>query len=255
MPPKTSQKPPARHWDAELLRCTVFASNPQQLDRPLWDRVTGKVEPTQVLSVPQTMIAGNVDGNRLVMQASGLRSDIVMQPAPEQVQTAAEYASLGRYSDAMAKFRPIVDRFLQKRADVVRIAFGSVLLQGAQSVQDGKVRLLKFLPAVKIKRADDVDDVLFQINRRRKSKANSVKNFYINRLAKWSAVQILPAYLRIEGQGISVVHRPLSNVLRLELDMNTPSDWNKPLPKLKLQSLFRELCDSAIEISEKGDIP
>lgn len=251
---RPAKKTSSISWEVELLRCTAFAADAVQLDRKLWDHLTGKLEPLEVRSVPQTVYIGSVDGPRLAVQAAGQRIDVVMQPM-QGPPNGSSRPTLGSLSDTAMKFQPIIDRLFAKQKILRRLAFGCVLTQGVQSVEEGKDCLLSALHDLHLKQTGDVHDIMLQINRRRKSKIIPTKDFHINRLAKWSMQQVVPAMFQVTGDALSLVSQSAIQQVRLDLDINTAAIWSKPLPANRLTKLFRELWAMADELQQRGDVP
>lgn len=241
-------------WQTEVLRFTIFSSQPVQLDRRLWDFVTQKIAPTEERTLPNPVTIGLIPDGRVIAQASGLRLDIILQAAVD-LPDYASHPKLGKLDDALGKYRGMFERVLGRQKSVRRLAFGSILSQVATSRDEAQKRLLPYLHDLSLRHPEDAHDVLFQINRRRRSKAIKGSDFHVNRLSKWSVQQIVPATVRVGTDSVSMTPHPKVHALRCELDISTPADRKQPLLAGQQKKMMLELFEFASEIALKGDVP
>jgi hypothetical protein len=158
--------------------------------------------------------------------------------------------TIGPYQTALEQFRPLVDRWFGQAdcPELIRLAFGSVLLDPVDSRQAGYRLLGRSLPAIRL---DDEHsrDFSYQINRPRRSAV--VNDLMINRLSKWS-VGAFQSFVAHEG-GLTPGEK--SFACRLETDINSDPEFGRALPSRDLINLFREFVEVASELAESGDIP
>ena len=160
-----------------------------------------------------------------------------------------EFVSLGAFSEALAAFRPLMNRWLKSSPPVKRLAFGAVLVQPQKSVLAANRRISDFISGVDLRGASA--DFSYRVNRPRKSIIK--KGLMVNRLSTWAVNEQrkISIGLRLPTEATRQKQRVIS---RLELDINTSRENREPLPKSRLQRLFRELMDLGVEIAERGDI-
>jgi hypothetical protein len=242
-------------WGVSTLRFTAFSQEPPALDQAVWDR-TAKFQPTNVRSLPFAIMSGSSDDGTLTMQASGPKLDIILQPRVEKGEPPNPVASMGPLLAAFSPFRGFVSRYLAKKPKIVRMAFGLIQHAPAATAGASAQLLLRQLPDIKLRNAIDVTDFFFQVNRPRLTDTLSEKGgTRINRLSKWSSVQVVTAFFQTGAAELRTVNVPPEFYAKLELDVNTAADRTKSLPPGKLLSLFDELYGQAEEITRKGDIP
>jgi hypothetical protein len=164
----------------------------------------------------------------------------------------------GMSTAMMLRFKELVRRWLVDCPPLQRLAFGAALYLPVKDRREAYHQLEGFLH-LGLKYSDDEGDFLYQYNRRRRS--NIVPNLKINRLSKWTWLQL--GLRASEGDALW----PLNySACLLELDINTALDFRQPpsgeshvpmrgpLPPESYVPLFDELVAFAEEIAAKGDV-
>lgn len=249
---KGDQTPATAIWYADSLRLTVFPTPDETPAVHDWWQELLDEPPQQVVSSPKTgdtQLQGTFNRELLVLSAQAMRIDLRHTIKPPE-QPLANNRTLGAYDETREVFRDLVLKglSLQTFPRIQRLAFGAVLTKPVESLQSGYEALGMYLPAVQI--SADSSDFLYQINRRRPSRA--VGGIELNRLSKWS-VQTVHGML-VHGDG-RVVRRTTEFSCRSELDVNSAPEHTDELPRDGLQALLVECIDLADELSRKGDIP
>ena len=244
-------------WYTESLRFTLFISSP-----PLyhvgnyWEEVTG-VPPEERKHRPRLQTEteeGEWLTGRLRVESAMTRIDWKL--LAEQEEADLGLPSLGQFSEMQSRFGEKMHEWLGKCPPASRIAYGCVLLLPATSQKDANEKLNDLLPSLDLD-SDTVRDLIFRINRRRKSESG-LENMEINRISTWMTANVVRAYVEVpsEAQGGTQVTQvePSSTVCRLELDINSIPEYGSEIEKEKLPDLFEELLVIANEIATEGDI-
>lgn len=241
-------------WQVESLRITVFPTDMAVVSAPkLWESVVGQ-EPDAIHFQRDVIDAREIEfGNgRLVLAKQTDRIDwhnLSMQNNSDAVQLPI----IGKLEEELNAFTDLAKAWFvsSESLSMNRLAFGAVLLRPVSTVEDGNLFLERILSSMNL---DGVRDFNYQVNRRRKSQVDP--GIEVNRLSKWNVysgklvtVDVNPA----QGQQVNSTS-DLRIASRLELDINTFPERTVPLPQDKLYSIFNELVDWGLEISERGDI-
>lgn len=246
-------------WETEFLRLTAFPAPASPVeDVGWWESLTGEPPEVEVVRPREggKRIEGAFENGRLVMQVSPARIDLRVIPSPEREATTAGFFTIGKFTEILAPFTQVTSRWLNldSRPEIQRIAFGAVLLSPVDSRASGYRQLAGYLPAVNID-PEHSSDFLYQINRARDS-ATGITNLTINRLSKWSVAAISMGGLVLEPTQILYHEVPQRYfACRLELDINTTTGRQEPLPRETVPSIWEELMDLGREIVIAGDIP
>ena len=252
------------------MRATGFVASPSDAaPRPLWQSLIGD-QPVQVNTRPgQNVIQeiGPFDDAQLVIGQRVERIDIVLRPVPETpvvkkgpefVEPLSElrpFATFGEFANILPKFVRLVTKWLGAAPSLNRLAFGAILVEEVQDLNDAQRALQLLLPNVAFDPNDGVEDIFWQINRPRQSRV--VAEIKINRLMKWSMPEVsvlaIPVVGRAVASGSHVAAK--SQAVRVELDINTDAKRQNELPTTDLGKLFEELVELANEIALEGDIP
>ena len=242
-------------WDAVALRMTAFpAPGSDTMGHGWWDSVVDE-PPEHRNEQPRT---GEVV--EYAKHGKG-RLELRINPASltwihhiTEVQPQEKFEALGEFQSNCEEFCALMDKWsnLDTVPNLVRLAFGAVLIQNAQSQEEGFVRLGKYIQSVKIDPSNS-SDFLYQINRRRPSKLN-IDGLEINRLMKWSVGQIKILMTHPDGRA-SFIPVPSESIVQLEVDINTFPDFEGEIPRGHFSKVFEELVELGTEIADKGDIP
>ncbi len=241
-------------WSVESLRATGFHAGEVVAGPKWWDGVVGE-PPEERVSKPREGVhrdAGPFGKAQLALAISPIRTDWVFSARPD---LEAGLPIVGEYSEVSSDFLGVVRRWLGVCAPLTRLAFGSVLLQPVSSKEEAYTRLASYLQWVQIDPVGS-NDFFYQINRPCASRVG-IANLLINRLSKWSALEIHRVALDLAG-----LHQPAAirapageavHACRLELDINTSVAYEGDLPASHLSELFDELAGLGMEIAAEGD--
>jgi hypothetical protein len=241
---------PAPAWHIEQLRLTVFASAPAPTDYEGWWAMAARTTPDSVNDQPKQALhqeIGTVDEvNRLVLQVQQRRIDWLLVPEPP----ATDFATIGLFPEGLNSFVLLMKRWLPSCPGTDRLALGGVLFQPQPDKIAAYLALAKYLPMVKLD--PDSSDLTYQINRPRVSQAG-VRGLRINRLTKWSVMQLQQLTISPTPTRVQVEGADLRIACRMEFDINSVPEFQGPLPKEKLSELVDEFALLTQEIAERGD--
>lgn len=244
-------------WHTESLRFTLFISPPILPHvGNYWEEVTG-VQPEERKYQPRLQTEteeGEWLTGRLRVESAMTRIDWKLLAVEEEAELGLP--SLGRFSELQPRFGELMAEWLSKCPPASRIAYGCILLLPAADPKDANEKLNNLLPALDLD-SDTPRDLIFRINRRRKSMCG-LENMEINRISTWMTANVVRAQIEIppEAQGVTQVTHVASEstVCRLELDINSVPEYGSEIEKEKLPDLFKELLVLGNEIATEGDI-
>jgi len=240
-------------WGVETLRLTLFhQKNAAFPSGDIWEQVTGKI-PDSSSEQPKSgtrVVIGDVDGSQLALQLQPRegRIDWVLKSDESPDVTPASFP------DIASVFLTLMNVFLGRKdvPPVIRMAFGAIVLLPVSSVEEGYSTISNYLNF-------DLDgssssDFMYQINRKRASKANP--NSMGNRLTKWSVGKVTKHSLAIADEGLVSLQDPeiTSVACRLTLDINTVPHGDAVLSSDRYEPILWELFDWGREIIRQGDI-
>jgi hypothetical protein len=240
-------------WGTSQLRLTAFFAPSATLEQPdaWWLQVTGEPPDKTIKDSKQATVdvqGGFADG-LLTLKTQPTRIDWLYTPATPPDALPDPTAVIGPMPAGSAKFsEPIAKWFsLPDCPELIRLAFGAVLLIPAESRVSGYEALGSFLPSVKID-AKNSSDFQYQINRPRQSSVLS--GLTVNRLSKWGVAGLQSFVASPAG----LTFGNIQHFSRLELDINTSHENVKVFSKEAVPQLFKELVQLGAEIAEKGDV-
>ena len=239
-------------WQAESVRLTVFtATQPALADLSgSWKSLVGD-EPDAAQTKPKECVLQEFGPFReatLTFRYVPHRIDWQVHTSKPSLET---WDTIGTFADETPPFVNLMKKWLAVSPKIKRMAFGAVLISPVSDHNEGYGKISKYLPF-------DVDlkarNFTYQINRPRKSRFD-VSGLEINRLSKWACMERRTAQFVVgEAMPIGDDSSPLITA-RLEVDINTASDYPNSLDPGNLADLFSECVDLGAEIAEKGDIP
>lgn len=247
-------------WEAEVLRVTAFPipAAPAR-DYGWWRELVGE-PPERSINRPRESSLreeGPFNGGILINEIQPLRIDWVLAPPQEEGVEAVGFRFIGPFPQAVDAFLQLVTRWLDLTTcpDLLRLAFGAIVLHPVGTKVAGYQQLAAYLPSVQVD-PEGSSDFLYQINRQRLSRTG-VPGLMLNRLSKWSVATIQEVkFVVAQGAAGQVISGDIPAIAcRLELDINTEAGRREALPRDSLDRLLQELADLAIEIVSKGDIP
>jgi len=238
--------PQPKDWQAEQFRLTAFT--PDSLSESAlawWKGITGAEPESKTSRAPVRIHSaeGPHGEGRLILNIGPGRIDWVL--VASATKDAATSPTIGPFDTGEKSFSDLAQNWLKgSPVPMTRLAFGGVAWYSVPNKLEGYKRLAEMLPHVKLDPVGSAD-FLYQINRPRPSK--SVPSLRINRLTKWSVMQI--HLLEVVTKAMTVPNHHC----RVELDINTDPENTTNLPK-DAAPLFKELAALGTEILGNGDI-
>ena len=244
-------------WDVQSLRATTF--HPRAIDLQLgtqwWETVVGE-SPEQVLIRPKEKLArlsGVLDENQVALMVRPERVDWGIQAAVEDSsEEGQDIETLGHLANAIDAYSKLFDNWLGISPDVLRLAFGAVLVRKIEDHASANRVFSRFLPDVTLDEMGS-EDFLYQINRPRES--HRMPGLRINRLTKWSVMQFGTISLEFGPSSGHLTSGPQGLACQLELDINTPAKSTEVFLQEEVGLLFQELVELGKELAREGDIP
>jgi len=239
------------YWKISTLRFTFFPKDEFIFDENLWIKLVGA--PAENISQqPKFKIMhfeGEYKTGNFVVDIDPLRVSFIYLPNKD----SQKIISLGEYEESKLIFQSLIEKWfsISECPIVNRIGFGGIFLIPVTSKVEGYTTIGKFLPSLKID-AENSTDLLYQINRPRKSKVNDT--LIINRLMKWSIFKLEASIDQpfFKSNSQKIVSKEIS--VRLEFDINTHVDYQGQFSPEKQKTIYYELIKLSDEISEHGDI-
>jgi hypothetical protein len=178
--------------------------------------------------------------------------DLVLQPADDALEES-KLPIMGSWADLRGAFGQMSVQLLKSvKVPIVRIEFGGILLAGKDTLECSYQQLKELLKSV------DVDprkmrDLHYRVNWRSDSKVVPLK---LNRLTTWAAMRFTTKVIQLTGDKLSVAGGAGGErfAVRLEFDHNTDAANDKAFDPAKVEPIFQELVDLAVENAEKGEI-
>jgi hypothetical protein len=248
------------NWEVINFRITGFLGPTGNIKNPdsWWEKVIGGVPETEVFVRAQNekRFEGRFGDSWTVLSIQHpIRIDWRVGIREDEQITSDGLLSLGLISS-------VLDNLITKLANnwfeledyplIQRLAFGINLMQPVESRESGYKLLNSFLPSIDLD-VENSSDFLYQINRTRFSKV--VDGMLVNRLSKWGVKYASAGGISIVGNIIrqfEIKKKPI--FASLELDINTPADYDSEFDRDKSKEIFKELLELSQEIAVKGDI-
>lgn len=250
-------------WQAETVRMTAFLAPSAQVKADGWWMATVGSEPDTRTSKPsrgELVETGNYLDNSLTLSVQPGRIDWILAPSQAQIENSEiEIKTVGRFPEVADSFGHAMSAWLKICPPVVRLAYGSVLLERVESKEAGYRQLSKYLPSIKVDA--DSQDFFYQVNRPKLLSAGK-ENLKFNRLSKWSVMSFQPVRLAFSigsppTVGPATIFAPPGSTVyagRLELDLSTPGDRQNELAHDELTAIFAQLVAFGSEIANRGDV-
>jgi hypothetical protein len=248
--------PPVSTWLVGTLRLTAFASPTARVSGVnWWHDIVGKPSEAKLTQAGAGEVeAGHYRNGNLILTVNPTRIDwqYTGQTDPAKVVSGISDITVGRLPETLSTFVNLMTKWLGLKSipPVVRLAFGAVLVRPEKSEEAVYESLSRYIPVDQL--SGDIAEFLYQINRRRYSGVQ-IPGLRINRLSKWSLIQVQQQIASAITPS-AVYHAPALYGALLELDMNTVAEFQGKLPRLRLPKLWAELANLGKEIAEKGDI-
>lgn len=253
--------PPLEAWQVEKLRMTCFPKPGMTFDRQnWWAEVVGSDPDSRTVQKPLAMQTdkGPFGKSTLHLGVSPLRIDWVLaHQQPDQAQ-GFPMPLVGPFPAASQAFCGLMNKWfgLSNCPTAVRLAYGAVLLQPVETRIAGYQLCEKYLSRSVTIDAQNSRDLDYRINRPRDTKSG-IAGLRIYRLSRWATMVINIEGVLPSSGGPRFVRMPSCEAyaVRLELDINTASEYEGELPPEQLPRIFDELKTCGEEIAAKGDIP
>jgi len=245
------------NWLVEHFRVTIFPIIGQDIDpQKVFLEIAG-TEPDEVHtrkdSDQQVLLVSTDDYLlQLVVQPDRVHWYLGVNPIPNRAST---FPPFGEYREKLNEFTDLCHRWFNCKLipEVERIAYGAGLFYPVDSKEEGYKLLHRFIPSIDLD-PENTSDFILQINRLR-TLDKPIAGLRINRLAKWLVLLIQSANLGITSAGLTPKRQAEAFTLRLELDLSTGQEWNKPFVSEVVEDLMNLLIQFGDEISLEGDIP
>lgn len=208
-----------QRWLTESIRFSLLGTAPEG-GKIAWSSLTGH-EPDSVTNRPAQQLSmeeGTWEGVQLVVTGQPGRIDIALSAAPKDF---TGIPNLGDFADISTKFEKLLGNITFP--PVARLALGATVNTFPGSVEDSGVLFRKLVPELRL--ADDVSDVMIQLNKAKKFP--KLSGFVMNRLTKWA--QLITQTIQFQNHEQQVAPRQ-SHLIQLELDFNTHPVSRLPHP-------------------------
>lgn len=257
MPKPMVKLPALSAWNVEILRLTAFhVPGTQTSDNNWWEDVTKSIPESKTMKPREGgfEVSGPYGGGALTLKADLIRFDWLLTPLISQDAPTPGVPTTGPLPDAMKTFTSLIQAWLPKTPNIIRLAFGAVVSQEVPDRVAGYNLLNNYLPAIELD-PEGSTEFSYSINRPRS--VTILGGMKINRLSKWSVGRFQAMTLtKVIGQPAitSSLLGDSIHALRLELDINTDEQRNEPLPIASLPELFDCITEFGEEIVQKGDV-
>ena len=246
-------------WEVNTLRATTFVGPDFNVHPEIswWTQVVENdaEESRSRRSVGELQESGVFEGKRLVLDIKPGRVDWNLSALPGPPDELPEMLpTIGPLNDVLTSFLRLTSKWLDVCPPASRIAFGAILIKPVPDRETGYSAISELLPTVEID-PENSFDFHYQINRPRTS-LSGITGLRLNRLAKWSVAATFRLQVGAGVGGRGVVHDAEQPrfFCRLELDMNTDSEFSEGFSRDNMRPVFHELVDLGRQIAEGGDI-
>lgn len=245
----------SKDWDATSLRFTGFLAPDAKIqESDWWKAVVGESPDTRHIQEKKGSVknVGRFEEGNLTLKMEPFRVDWFYEAikSPEEPDMSGV---LGSFNNAIPVFVDAMQKWFlsENLPSLQRIAFGAIVLKPVKTREAGYERLSKYLESVKID-PEGSSDFLYRINRPRDS-STDIGDLRINRLMTWGV--ITARFLGFDFQHQKNMYAGQETfAARLELDISTFADPSRQFNVSEYKTIFDELVQLAIEISQKGDI-
>jgi hypothetical protein len=240
------------NWQAQLLRFTLFTSRLWPEHETIWRDIIGRdpdIDENRVRESSRRQ-NGSVGDRQIETVVTPARTDVFMAPA---VQDGLQAASFGPAETEIRAFVSLVSPWLDRigrTGNVIRVAFGAVLLLPADDREASYRQLDRLLTSVNV---DPIKarDLLYRINRPKTYKSV----LELNRMTTWSGLMVR----QVAGLGASL-GQPSTLIseeffARLEIDNSTPAERTEPLEPGEIVPIFGALVEMSLENAARGELP
>jgi hypothetical protein len=248
---QTSRNSGLQAWSAVLLRLTAFpAPSAEFAQQNWWFEVVGD-QPAKRQEEPRKALRRE-DG-------PFAKANLTLISQPQRIdwiyKSTEEYEPIGQFTETLDQFIPAMKRWLESTPPILRLAFGATMVIPTENRESGYRILSPFLRNVQIDPKNS-SDLVYQINRPRPAKTK-ISGLSLNRLCKWSVIQLNETQITVDSVGRSVANLPskVSYFCELTLDLSTAAEFQAEIPNGQLTKLLDELVALGQETAREGDIP
>jgi hypothetical protein len=245
---------PMGEWGVESLRLTLLGVSGELDWLNSWMSVAREpfAKKTETRDGPLELVGTLFDLGPLKLSTLPNRIDwhFGFIGAPET--RLKDFPRSGSWSAVAPAFQKAMQQWLLSALsmEATRIGFGAVFTHDEADRESGYERLKAYLPFVPV--GQDVADFLYQVNRRRDSSIAGA-SLKLNRLMRWSVVQLQPLAIEVAGGAVNLRKGEPRYATRLELDLSTPLERETPLERKLSAALLGELTQLAEELATEGD--
>lgn len=246
--------PPLDVWRPVYLRLIAF---PVELafaaSQNWWTELTGKEfeSAEEKRGRCEREVTGEYGGVRLALSVNPLKiiwtAEPIVQENPEEAVT-----TLGRFADRCIWFRDLMSKWLTSvKPELHRLAFAGLLVYPVEGGRRETYQMLdRHLRLIDMPL--DGSDFVYRVNKPKVSRLGPEAP-KINVLRSWLAVRAGHTAMPVP-QGSEVV---LSEAYccGVDLDINTVAEFSGPFPNSRLDELFSEFTDLALEVVTNGEVP
>lgn len=253
------QPPTEVAWNVDTLRSTVlFSPARPYAPRPLWPILLPGVRTYTERGDGSIEEAGAFEGFYLTITQTPVRVDIVWHEGrdrwnQERLEAAANrLPNIGPFGGpGNTAFDDFLHRFLEISGIPARLAYAPILSIPVANQADG-YRIVAEKVRVELD-PERVSDFQFQINRWRDS--TEAPGARINRLTRWSVMQLVRLQVAGEGALAQVRQAVLAQAARVEMDVNVLYEDGRVLEGVALRAIVNELIEAVVELAREGDRP
>jgi hypothetical protein len=237
-------------WLVQILRLTLFTSGLWSGHETIWQDLTGRepeIDENRSRESIRRQVGREGDG-QLETLVTPVRVDVVMSPPVQDILQA----DFGRSEEKLPGFVSLVRSWLDRTAktgNIIRVAFGAVLLLPVENRDAGYRELDRLLPPITVD-PNNTRELLYRINRPKIYE----EEIELNRLTTWTSLDLRRFYLPTSLEQPST---PISAAafVRLEVDHSTPVERTLALPSGKIVPIFEVLVEMAMENAGRGEQP
>lgn len=241
-------------WQVEYVRATVFPYEDTILDASrLWTEQIQQEPDTINYQRDKDLDTREVEyknGRIILLKRSNLIEwRYLAKPSDDRVSDG--FALIGDLDTTLQEFLPFINTWLNSddMFSSKRIAFGAVLLKPVEDLHAGYMLLKDYLPFLNI---DNLSDFRYRLNRKRISQI--VADLSLNCLRQWSVVELKSVNFNVNPNvEIRVQPNSYGFALRLELDINSPAEFDGNISNSVAPELFEELIGLGLELAEMGE--
>ena len=241
-------------WGVELVRLSLFLSEPHAISDKDWAIITGQQEAETRQAVPGgKRLSGSVPSGVMHMSATASRFDVILAAAAIVEGEEVQLPSVGPYDETFTSFFESTCKWIvEVNPSATRIAFGAVLTCKAQNREEAYGHLRDLLKSLKVD-PKNMRDLQYLVNWPGESKVE--QGLVVNRLTTWGALRIVRKFLQISETAVEGGDTRHVDAVRLEMDHNTDEAKKTTFDQGKLIPIYSELVELARQNAAEGEVP